>query len=549
VNRQTATQRQAKSTPTELGGVLQSQRQAAQSIESSDVPDIVHEVLRTSGQPLDPATRNFMEPRFSRSFSQLPVHGKSAEAVHAGLTVGPLADHFEAEAERTTERVMHSSQAPMAGQVRHDFSQVKLHTDERAAKSASAVNARAYTVGQHIVFGAGQYQPQLSAGRRLLAHELTHTLQQAAPQGAPTARLQRSSPPTSPSDKMLRKGARGPAVRLLQRKLIALGYLSARFGAPGNFGPETEAAIRRFQKDVGKTPVDGIFGPKTRRLLDEHFSHQENRSKNKPAISTAVPAAAGNNSKAKQDDKSRNHAPTATTMATRKDKSAEGSSDLFVKIEQGLQDTTSMRQLAPVAFRETHKLYGATLIVPGFGYVTTYAYSLFATTTLGPKGVLLVFAKDAVNFGFDGKSISITGVAQGGITIAFSLAIDKSQQLGAKFTLGGASLVYTTKTRSFPFMQDEVPLELQLWLQLEVGIEGVPPLPPRVQVPVYNPVPDPFLIPFLWFAAAKAKDGAAVGADVSAIIDVGATVEEDVSEAATVEEGVTVFDEMFLLFD
>ncbi len=89
---------------------------------------LVNEVLSSSdGQPLDDSTRSFMEPRFG-----------------------------------------------------HDFSRVRIHTDERAVTSAQAVNARAYTVGNNIVFGTGQYVPQTYEGNRLLAHELTHTIQQEA---------------------------------------------------------------------------------------------------------------------------------------------------------------------------------------------------------------------------------------------------------------------------------------------------------------------------------------------------------------------------------
>jgi hypothetical protein len=91
----------------------------------SEAPKIVHDVLSSGGSSLDPATRAFMEPRFE-----------------------------------------------------HDFSHVRVHTDARAAESASAVNARAYTVGSDIVFGSGQFDQASPAGRRLLAHELAHTLQQ-----------------------------------------------------------------------------------------------------------------------------------------------------------------------------------------------------------------------------------------------------------------------------------------------------------------------------------------------------------------------------------
>jgi outer membrane protein OmpA-like peptidoglycan-associated protein len=98
--------------------------------EPVSVPPMVHDVLRSPGRPLDAPTRAFMEPRFG-----------------------------------------------------HDFSQVRVHTGGRAAESAMAVNARAYTAGQNIVFGANEYQPQSNGGKRLLAHELTHTVQQRSSAG------------------------------------------------------------------------------------------------------------------------------------------------------------------------------------------------------------------------------------------------------------------------------------------------------------------------------------------------------------------------------
>ena len=69
-----------------------------------------------------------------------------------------------------------------------DFSQVRVHTDERAAESAQAVNARAFTKGQDIYFSNNQHQPSTNQGQRLLAHELTHTIQQGERQ--PFNRLQ-----------------------------------------------------------------------------------------------------------------------------------------------------------------------------------------------------------------------------------------------------------------------------------------------------------------------------------------------------------------------
>jgi hypothetical protein len=77
----------------------------------------------------------------------------------------------------------------------HDFGEVRLHGDAQAADSARALNARAYTVGTHIVFGSGQLASGTPAGRRLLAHELTHVVQQG--EGAPA--LQRKIKFTDPT--------------------------------------------------------------------------------------------------------------------------------------------------------------------------------------------------------------------------------------------------------------------------------------------------------------------------------------------------------------
>jgi hypothetical protein len=60
----------------------------------------------------------------------------------------------------------------------YDFNQIRVHADAQAAASARQINALAYTLGQDIVFGAGQYTPHTFEGRRLIAHELTHVLQQ-----------------------------------------------------------------------------------------------------------------------------------------------------------------------------------------------------------------------------------------------------------------------------------------------------------------------------------------------------------------------------------
>lgn len=67
----------------------------------------------------------------------------------------------------------------MEPRFRRDFHSVRIHTGADAANSARNLNARAFTVGRHIAFAAGQYQPSTSYGKRLLAHELAHTIQQS----------------------------------------------------------------------------------------------------------------------------------------------------------------------------------------------------------------------------------------------------------------------------------------------------------------------------------------------------------------------------------
>ena len=105
-----------------------------------------------------------------------------------GLQRSTIGKDGRGEAPPIVEQVLATSGQPLAESARktlepgfgHDFSGVRVHDDSKAAESAAAVSALAYTVGNHIVFGAGQYSPGTSDGNRLLAHELTHTIQQTA---------------------------------------------------------------------------------------------------------------------------------------------------------------------------------------------------------------------------------------------------------------------------------------------------------------------------------------------------------------------------------
>lgn len=91
----------------------------------------------------------------------------------------------------------------------HDFSAVRVHTDGTAAASARAIRAQAYTVGNDVVFDRGRYAPDSTSGRRLLAHELTHVVQQ---QGAPAAGPLTLDDPASPAEREAERLEGGPAV-------------------------------------------------------------------------------------------------------------------------------------------------------------------------------------------------------------------------------------------------------------------------------------------------------------------------------------------------
>lgn len=151
------------------------QRRETGQAAPTTVPPIVHDVLRSPGQPLDMTTRASMEARFG-----------------------------------------------------HDFSQVRVHADAPAAESARAVNALAYTVGRDVVFGARQYAPQSFAGEKLIAHELTHVLQQSQPLGS----LQAASVISRPTDTAEREAEKTAA-----RVVAGL--------APGGFTPAATGSIQR----------------------------------------------------------------------------------------------------------------------------------------------------------------------------------------------------------------------------------------------------------------------------------------------------------------
>lgn len=158
------------------------QRSSGEQYGPSAVPPIVHDVLNSPGQPLDSETRAFFEPRFGDDFGKMLVHSVTPQTAPSDLRVGPSNDRYEKEADQVADRIMKTPQSGEPNrqeEARFDLSKVRLHTDARAAQSAQAIGARAFTVGRDIIFGAEQFENGTAAGRRLLAHELAHFVQQS----------------------------------------------------------------------------------------------------------------------------------------------------------------------------------------------------------------------------------------------------------------------------------------------------------------------------------------------------------------------------------
>lgn len=182
------------------------------------IPGVVHEVLRSPGSPLDTAARAELEPRFG-----------------------------------------------------YDFSHVRVHTGPQAADSARQVNARAYTVGQQVVFGAGQYAPHTPGGQRLLAHELAHTVQQRG--AAPGLQAAAIDPADSPLERQAERAAdaalAGGPVGGLQSAAPVLSRQPAGQAEPDFSSPQRRGGRARSTfLDAGTRGPDRVRIAVTRYLCD-----------------------------------------------------------------------------------------------------------------------------------------------------------------------------------------------------------------------------------------------------------------------------------------
>lgn len=168
----------------------------AQGAIGSDAPASVGSVIRSPGQPLTASTRTFFEPRFGQNLSH-----------------------------------------------------VRVHMDQEAQQSARDVNALAYTVGHHVVFGADRFAPETESGRKLIAHELTHVVQQAGASRSTKMRIDPDSQlETEPRHSEL-SAALSPA------RAVTGSILLQRTPA----APKGEGSTAVYDRDqVGITPINDI---------------------------------------------------------------------------------------------------------------------------------------------------------------------------------------------------------------------------------------------------------------------------------------------------
>ena len=173
-----------------------------------------------------------------------------------------------------------------------DFSQVRLHTNNHAANTAKSINAKAFTIGNNVVFSAGEYSPG-SVGRKLMAHELTHVMQQNSSQSnhliqrlcdtkKVNARSEPANLPLHPDIIAVFTGKKTikyrsnkyRAILLIQQALADLNYQGLgktgrnKLGVDGYFKSKTQNIIKKFQKDQGITE-NGIIDQQTLRCLDQ----------------------------------------------------------------------------------------------------------------------------------------------------------------------------------------------------------------------------------------------------------------------------------------
>lgn len=232
---QVLSSRPASASATGAGGSMLHRSSASAAVPSVEAPPSVHQALHSPGAPLDAATRASLEPRFGR-----------------------------------------------------DLSGVRIHTGAEAAQSAADVQANAYTVGQDVFFAAGRYNPHSGEGKRLLSHELSHTIQQSGgaanraaslssaapavqrdptPQAADQDKKKKTKPEAVtlplPSDFMNRFKLTPPSLLTppQQPSIFSPGQYSLGSNTPGGSGAGAAPAPNLYPPSLFPTPTATPLGP------------------------------------------------------------------------------------------------------------------------------------------------------------------------------------------------------------------------------------------------------------------------------------------------
>ena len=214
-------------------------RAATGDMAHQNAPELAaRRVLPQSGV----SPRRTVEPRLRPS--RFPPVSAGADARAPGWLRPPTADRDPA---RAGEPLDAEVRRQMEAQLATDLGEVRIHTGSEAAESARSLNARAYTVGSDIVFGAGQYSPSTSVGRHVLGHELAHVVQQGHDGAAPARR--------------------GPAPAAAEREAHDVGRAASGTvseSRPVRPNPDAAGHIQRFDSfehiQLGDTAAGGPTG-------------------------------------------------------------------------------------------------------------------------------------------------------------------------------------------------------------------------------------------------------------------------------------------------
>ncbi|MEM7186589.1 MAG: DUF4157 domain-containing protein [Bacteroidota bacterium] len=192
------------------------------------------------------------------------------------------------------QKMSKSTQREMEAGFGANFDDVNIHTGSEAKEMSSELGAQAFTSGKDVYFNEGKYDPNSKEGKHLLAHELTHTIQQegselkakAADLKSPRFRGDAILEEVLDGNRLLKHGETGDHVKRIQQALVDAGFTLPKFGVDGKFRSETKSRVRKYQK-ANALGSDGVVGKNTMAALDLYYSVDRGAE--------ALPPVAGSN--------------------------------------------------------------------------------------------------------------------------------------------------------------------------------------------------------------------------------------------------------------